>query len=126
MKDNTFVVKKQYQFPQGVSESTKQAVTEHWKRTRGVDLTKPQFELYSVKQQKKEQQQKSNLDKRTIKSKNDDEYFATCSKLRKQGYGDSTSTGNWKMILQKEKQLKEMGFKTKVSFYKGWYTLWRR
>lgn len=126
-KEDTFVIKKTHKFPKGINQSTQASIKKYWFETRGIDLDQPQYTIYSKAEQEKERKQKLSLDRRTIKSTNDDEYYTNRERIRSQGYDNINlgfSTGNWKSILEREKELKARGYKIKISFYKGFYTLW--
>jgi hypothetical protein len=116
----TFTVKKQYKFPSGISPSYQHTINEYWIKTRSVDLTKPQYEMYSIKEQAAEQKAKAKLDAKTIDESKD--YFGVRDKLRASGYTDDIATGNWKRIIETAKRYKH----TKVTFADGYYTLWRK
>jgi len=122
--DDIFIIKKKHSWPEGVSEAQQIAVKDYWMKTRGVDLDKPQYEIYSKSQQEKERKQKLSLDRRAIITTNQEDAYQVARKLRREGYDDDIHTGNWQSILDREKELKNKGYKTKVTMRNGWYAIW--
>lgn len=126
-KNKTFTIKETHTFPKGISPGLKQSVRDYWLLTRGIDLYKPQYTIYNIAEQKKEQKLKQSLDRRALKSTNTEGYYKNCDYLRSLGYDYTdlgVSTGNWKHILEREKELKRKGYKTKVSKDEYSYILW--
>lgn len=121
--DEIFVINIKEKFPVGTIQPTRELIQSYRPKT---DIKKPRQKRTSRRKQISKAKQKRALGYRLIEGHDDIEYYDICDDLRDLGYSELFESTDWKKTLKEEKEFIRRGYKTKISYFDGWYSLWGR